>query len=72
VLSVDELALVERVAGSRLRRRGYEVPAARPRPRAKDLARYARVRTGMRATTRLNAARDRALARPAGSVADRG
>jgi hypothetical protein len=72
VLSVDELALVERVAGSRLRRRGYEVPAARPRPRAKDLARYARVLTLMRAKTRLNAARDRALARPAGSVADRG
>lgn len=72
VLTADEVALVERVAGSRLRRRGYEVPAARRRPRAADVARYARVLALMRAKTRLNAARDRALARPAGSVADRG
>jgi hypothetical protein len=72
VLTEAELALVERVAGSRLRRWGYEVPAGRRRPSLPALARYGKVLTVMRAKTRLQAARDRARARPVAAVADRG
>jgi hypothetical protein len=71
VLTGAERALVERVAGSRLRRLGYPVDGSR-RARAGDLARYARTLLEMRARTRLLAAKDRRLARPRGSVADRG
>ena len=72
VLTEAEVALVEQVAGSRLRRWGYEVPARRRRASPAAVARYGRVLAVMRAKTRLRAVRDRAQARPAGSVADRG
>lgn len=71
VLTTSELALVEQVAGSRLRRLGYQVePIGHPRPT--DLARYSMTLASMRLRTRAHATRDRWLARPKGSVADLG
>jgi hypothetical protein len=71
VLTETERALVERVAGSRLRGLGHQVEGG-GRARAGDLGRYARALLEMRIRTRLLAAKDRRLAAPAGSVADRG
>lgn len=77
VLTLRETALVEQVAGSRLRRLGYQVGPGNPddpvrRPDPKDVLRYQRAITSMRLRTRVLAARDRWLARPSGSVANRG
>lgn len=71
VLAAAEVALVEHVAGSRLRMLGYRVDGS-PRARLSDLLRYGWTSIRMRARTRLRAAGDRRLARPDGSVADRG
>ena len=70
VLTPAEVALVETVAEGRLRAHGYEVDGsggALPL----DLLRYGHSLTVMRAKTRVHQVRDRWLARPAGSVADR-
>ncbi|MGH8894793.1 MAG: sulfotransferase family protein, partial [Actinomycetes bacterium] len=74
VLAPAEVALVERVAGSRLQRLGYEIPPTAGSERADpaDVGRCARALTTMRAKTRVLALRDRWLARPHHSVADRG
>ena len=74
MLTSRETALVEQVAGSRLRRLGYPVGRDDSGVRAdpKDVLRYQRTITSMRLRTRVLAARDRRLARPRGSVADQG
>jgi hypothetical protein len=71
VLTEAEVALVERVAGSRLRRLGYQADGD-GRARASDLVSYALELVTMRLRTRVLAGQDRRLTRPAGSVADRG
>ena len=74
-LTSAEISLVERVAGSRLRQLGYEVGTgdeAADRPQTVDVARFTRTLASMRLRTRALAAYDRWLARPRGSVADRG
>jgi hypothetical protein len=71
VLSPAERALVAQVAGSRLRRLGYSVEPA-GRAGLVDAVKFTRALLEMRARTRLLAARDRRVARPKGSVADRG
>ena len=74
VLTSRETALVEQVAGSRLRRLGYPVGRDESGVRAdpKDVLRYQWSVTSMRLRTRVLAARDLWLARSTGSVADRG
>jgi hypothetical protein len=71
LLTPAELALVEQVAGTRLRQLGYRVGTTR-RAEPKDLARYTWALASMRLRTRALTARDRRLARPDGSVADLG
>jgi len=74
-LTSAEIALVERVAGSRLRRLGYEVgagPGPADRPQPADVARFTRTLASMRLRTRALAAYDRRLSLPRDSVADRG
>jgi hypothetical protein len=71
VLSPAEVALVERVAASRLRRLGYPVEGG-GRARVADVITYARRLLSMRVRTRVLAWQDRRLAAPPGSVADRG
>ncbi len=71
VLTPAEVGLVERVAGTRLRSLGYQVDGSgRASPAA--LARTYLSLAGMRVRTRFLAVNDRRLARPSGSVADRG
>ncbi len=73
VLSAGEVALVERVAGSRMRRLGYDVPVRRGSggvpPRV--LLRYAKKIAQLRLRTAVRARRDAWLAAPEGSVAYR-
>ena len=71
VLTPAEVGLVESVAGTRLRSLGYPVDGSgHASPAA--LARTYLSLTGMRVRTRFLAVNDRLLARPRGSVADRG
>jgi hypothetical protein len=70
VLTPDEVALVERVAGSRMRRLGYDV-ADRPSVPAAELLRYAKKIAQLRLRTAVNTRRDARTAKPAGSVAYR-
>ncbi len=70
VLTPAEVALVERVAGSRMRRLGYDVPD-RPTVPPADLLRFARKIAQLRLRTAVNTRRDARLAKPAGSVAYR-
>jgi hypothetical protein len=70
VLTPAEIALVERVAGSRMRRFGYDVPARRSVP-PPLLLRYVKKIAQLRVRTAVNAGRDARLARPSGSVAYR-
>jgi len=70
-LTSREIALVEQVAGSRLRSLGYEVGRGGDRADPADVARFSRTLASMRLRTRALAAYDRSLTRPRGSVADR-
>jgi hypothetical protein len=70
VLTPTEVALVERVAGSRMRRLGYDLPG-RPSVPPRDLLRYTRKIAQLRLRTAVNARRDARLAAPKGSVAYR-
>ena len=70
VLTPEEIALVASAAGSRMRAFGYDADGAGP-VNARLRLRYLRAVTSMRTRTRLLALRDRRLARPVGSVADR-
>lgn len=72
LLTPREAALVERVAGPRLRALGYEVPDSPPRVPATDVARYWLALTSMRMRTRLLEASDKMQARLRGPVDDRG
>jgi hypothetical protein len=67
-----ERQLMEFVGRRRLRRFGYQVPQARRVPRLLPLARYLLAYVSLRATTTVSQLRDRRIARPPGSVADRG
>jgi hypothetical protein len=71
VLSDAEVALVEQVAGSRLRTLGYAVDGD-PRAAARDVTAVKWSLLGMRARTRALTVWDWWLSRPGGSVADRG
>jgi hypothetical protein len=70
VLTSQQVALVGSAAGTRMRRYGYDVPVPHSVPRRLRLA-YWRTIALMRMKSRLRAARDRRLVRPAGSVAAR-
>jgi hypothetical protein len=70
VLSSQQVALIESVAGTRMWRYGYEVPVPGHVPRRLRLA-YWRTIALMKVKSRVRAARDRRLVRPAGSVAAR-
>lgn len=70
VLTPDEIALVERAAGSRMRDFGYDGHTTHRAPPTMRL-RYRKAITSMRLRTRLLALRDRRLARPRGMVEDR-
>ncbi len=72
VLDPWELRLMERVAGSRMRRLGYDVVPAQGRPPFWQWLRYAVKLTSLRIRTRVLAHKDRKVARPPGSMADRG
>ena len=71
VLTPAEVALVESAAGSRMAQLGYDLLGSGPVPRGLRLG-YWRAVTSLRLRTLLRSARDRQLARPAGSVAARG
>ena len=71
VLTPAEVALVEWAAGSRMARLGYDLLGSGPVTRGQRLG-YWRAVTSLRLRTLLRSARDRQLARPAGSVAARG
>jgi len=70
VLTPEEVALVERVAGSRMRRLGYAV-ADRPSVPPALLLRYTKKIAQFRLRTAVNTRRDARLAKPPGSVAYR-
>ena len=70
VLTPEEVALVERVAGSRMRRFGYAV-ADRPSVRPAYLLQYAKKIAQLRLRTAVNTRRDARLAKPPASVAYR-
>jgi hypothetical protein len=70
VLAPDEVALVEALAGSRMRRLGYPVPGRASSSTGARL-RFARTLASMRLRTRLLAARDSALVRRYGPVSYR-
>ncbi len=70
VLTDEEVALVERVAGRRMRRFGYDVPS-RPPVRPVLLLRYARKVWTLRLRTAVVARRDARLAASGGPVAYR-
>ncbi len=70
VLSAADVALVERVAGSRMRRLGYQ-PTGGARARPTLLLRYAWTLARMRLRTVAHARRDARTAAPRGSVAYR-
>jgi hypothetical protein len=65
-----ELRLVEYVAGSRLRRLGYDVPESPGFPRLSALLRYWYVSARLRFATAGRARRDRKIAGPQGSMRD--
>ena len=71
-LDSDELALMEFVAGKRLRDLGYDAPEVPPRPNPIALLRYLRAVSVLRAKTRVLNVRDRRIARLPGSMADQG
>ena len=67
-----ELRLFEFVAGSRLRRLGYDAPSRPAVPRLTALARYAQKLLLLRLKTRVLIVRDRWIARRSGPMADQG
>jgi len=71
VLTPAEVALVESAAGSRMGRLGYDLSRPARAPRGLRLG-YLRAVISLRLRTVLRSARDRQLARPAGSVAAHG
>ena len=70
VLDAEEVALVERVAGTRMRRLGYDVEG-RPSVPPRLLLRYARTIARLRLQTAVTARRDARIAAAAGPVAYR-
>jgi hypothetical protein len=72
VLTPAEVDLVQRIAGARMQRLGYQPVHVAARAETTQRAHAARSLLTMRVKTRLNALRDARLARPSGSVADRG
>ena len=72
LLTEREVALLNRVAGSRLREHGYDVPDDVPRVPVTDLARYWFVLSAIRSRTWLLATADRLSAKVRGPVVDRG
>lgn len=72
LLTPRESALIERVAGSRLRSLGYAVPDDPARAPLTDVARFWLALTSMRVRTRLLETSDKMQARLRGPVADQG